>query len=413
MSTRVRRLYLTAPALWQDITIEAGAEVAQLGVLGLSVWRHAKSALLRRTAGMARSVRLRSAGPAPGEPPAMWQLIGAAMGSLLPRLPSPVLEELHIQVWQLVVHPPTLGAALAPLPALKRLSVGPPSEAEEAGLFDLSFLEGPLLALAQLERLRLIGQDLPPGVIASLPSLSQLTSLTISTARPLPEELAECLAQLPGLQKLTLVEASSTEEGMPLLEPTFLVHPITQLHLGARRIQAGLAVRACIRTYQDPLPQTALSAWLECRADWLGSLTQPALPSAGACYSRVQRCAVLMPTWRRTGAHDRPGHERGALHLLGSNACAAPVMVAARESSPCQCQRRQPACNPCHLTPAPLSLGSLQCACCDSRTVAVRGVCMEHSAPLLSLLWAAGAGTGQMNHLELTDCHVSSSSSSS
>lgn len=243
VSTRFRRLYLAAPALWQDITVEAGAEVAQLGVPGLSEWRDAKSALLRSTAGMARSVRLRSAGPAPGQPAAIWEHIGAAMGSLAAQLPSPALETLDIQVWQLGVGPDAIDA-LASLPALKHLSVGPPSQNDEAGLFDLSFLEGPLPALAQLERLKLYGRDLPPGVIASLPSLSQLNSLTISIARPLPQQLAECLRQLPQLRTLVLVEDTSTAEGIPQPDMLFVMRSITSLELGARRIQASLTLRA-------------------------------------------------------------------------------------------------------------------------------------------------------------------------
>ena len=47
-----------------------------------------------------------------------------------------------------------------------------------------------------------------------------------------------------------------------------------------------------------------------------------------------------------------------------------------------------------------------QCPCCDARTVTLAGVCMPHSAPLLSLLWAVGAGAGQMYHLELAGCHT-------
>lgn len=49
----------------------------------------------------------------------------------------------------------------------------------------------------------------------------------------------------------------------------------------------------------------------------------------------------------------------------------------------------------------------LQCPCCDNLSVRVHAACMPSSAPLLSLLWAAGAGAGQMNHLQLTDCHTS------
>lgn len=89
VSRRFRRLFYSILALWRDITIEAGAAVALLGPDRLEEWRSAQAALLRRTAGMAQSVHLRTGGPspsAPDVPPAAWQSVGTAMGSLLAAL---------------------------------------------------------------------------------------------------------------------------------------------------------------------------------------------------------------------------------------------------------------------------------------------------------------------------------------
>ncbi|PRW56618.1 L domain [Chlorella sorokiniana] len=314
VSRRFRRLYLGAPVLWREITIEPGPNVVRLGVWGLTAWRLAKATLLRRTAGMARSVSLRSAGPEPGEPPGMWQLVGAAMGSLLGSLPSPALESLDIRVWQLAVDGPP-GAALASLPALKKLCIGPNiGTRDEAGLFNLSFLAGPLPGLAQLEDLHLMGQSLPLSVAAALSSLRQLSALRIATAQPLPNGLAGSLQEhrLPALQVLVLQEARSTAEGMVMPVPHFALEALAYLEFGASRIQV------------------------------------PAIPG----HSNVAT------SWPRGG---QEGH---------------------------------------------VSLQMYECTCCNGRTVTLGAVCMPHSAPLLSLVWAVGAGTGQMNHLELNDCHL-------
>lgn len=335
VSKRFRRLYLTSPALWQEITIEASPEVAHLSAAAMSAWQQAKSALLRRTAGMTRSVRLHSPGPEPGEPPAVWRVVGASMGSLLADLPSLALESLDIQVWHLAVNP-AASRALASLPALKRLFICPAFEREEPGMFGLSFLAPQLPASAQLESLLLLALHLPPHVVTALPSLRRLTSLRIGTEEPLPQQLAERLQELPGLQDLVMSEEASTAEG--LLPPGSLFtheQSLTSFSLRAVRIQASHAMgqghapaaaavtgavglRTCAACPQVPLPCGRRGRQCKLLAR-INDDCQPRLPHpclAGAHRSWLQQYRARMPSWRPARGPRQAGDAQGALFLL-------------------------------------------------------------------------------------------------
>lgn len=153
-----------------------------------------------------------------------------------------------------------------------------------------------------------------------------------------------------------------------------------------------------------------LAAWLAGAHLLPGRTGLPSLPRPSLCVqapasagpSGVRPCdrpdapAVgMLEQWKvgagRPGAgRGHPGREGGEQALRGTRGTAVPL-----------CQASEP-----HL---PSARPAVQCVCCDRRSLVLQDVCMEHSADLLAVLRASGAGGGEPGELEclhLVRCHL-------